>query len=255
MLKVFERFLELLYFCRVHHQKQPHHFIGPHWVQLKPWMDEVERRKKIRNEIRRGRRKDDVRDVDIRPKSRYTVRALREGLALKGVTYHYPDIKEEKKFWKEDPSEKFDCKHSQRFKEERGVDRRKGEFKLKSEVHFVEPKVKNKLAEDSNIKVIDKSIEKNISVFKENLIDDMDEVKTIKEIKIVEDDPPKDNIKVEEKDPTTNDSLSADEDKTIKRYVKTNFDLNMANWFQLKKQIKSIFIHVKNNNLVTGKIV
>ena len=183
------------------------------------------------------------------------MRDLKEGLALKGVTYHYPDIKEENKFWKENPREKFEHKPPPRFNEENGID----EFKLNSEVHFVEPKVKievkNKLAEDSNIKVIDKSIEKNISVFKENLIDDMDEVKTIKEIKIVEDDPPKDNIKVEEKDPTTNDSLSADEDKTIKRYVKTNFDLNMANWFQFKKQIKSVFIHVKNNNLVTGKIV
>ena len=81
-----------------------------------------------------------------------------------------------------------------------GVDRGKGEFKLKSEVYFVEPKVKievkNKLVEDSNIKVIDKSIMKNISLKKETLIDDIDEVKTIKEIKILEDDPPKDNIKL-----------------------------------------------------------
>ena len=216
-------------------------------------MYEVERRKKIRNEIRRGRRKDDVWDVDIRPKSRYTVRDLRDGLALKGVTYRYPDIKEEKRFLKEEPREKFERKSPRRFKKERG------EFKLKSEVHFVEPKVrievKNKLIEDSNIKLIDKSIEKNMSLKKETFIDDIDEVKTIKEIKIIEDDPPKDNIKIEEKEPTTNDSLSADEDKTIKRYVKTNFDLNMANWFQFKKQIKSVFIHVKNNNLVTGKIV
>jgi hypothetical protein len=189
-------------------------------------MDEVERRKKIRNEIRRGRRKDDVCDVDIRPKSRYTVRALREGLPLKGVTYHYPDIKEEKKFWKDDSREHFDYIHPQRFQEERGVDRGKGELKLKSEVHFVEPKVKievkNKLEEDSNIKVIDRSIEKN-------LIDDIDVVKTIKEIKIIKYDPPKDNIKFEEKDPTTNDSLSADEDISIKRYL--IFYLFMANWF------------------------
>ena len=163
-------------------------------------MDEVERRKKIRNEIRRGRRKDDVRDVDIRPISRYTVSNLRDGLLLKGVTYRYPDIREEKKFWKEDLREKIERKPPRRFKEEMGVDRGKGEFKLKSEVHFVEPKVKievkNKLVEDSNIKVIDKSIMKNISLKKETLIDDIDEVKTIKEIKILEDDPPKDNIKL-----------------------------------------------------------
>ena len=72
----------------------------------------MERRKKIRNEIRRGRRKDDVWDVDIRPKSRYTVRDLRDG--LDGVTYRYPDIKE-KTFWKEDPREKLERKPPGRF--------------------------------------------------------------------------------------------------------------------------------------------
>ena len=94
----------------------------------------MERRKKIRNEIRRGRRNDDVRDVDIRPKSKYTVRDLRDGLPLKGVTYRYPDIKGEKKFWKEDLREKFERNPPRRFKVEMGEDWGKGEIKLKSEV-------------------------------------------------------------------------------------------------------------------------
>ena len=77
--------------------------------------------------------------------------------------------------------------------------------------------VKHKLEEESNIKVIDKSIEKNSSLKKETLIEDIEEVKTIKEIKILVEDPPKDDIKIDKKETTTNDSLSADEDKTIKR--------------------------------------
>ena len=54
-----------------------------------------------------------------------------------------------------------------------------------------------------------------MSLKKETFTDDIEEVKTIKEIKIMEDDPHKGNMKIEEKEPTTNDSLSADEDKTI----------------------------------------
>ena len=74
---------------RHHHQKFPHHFLGSTFAQLKPLIEEVERRKKIRDEIRRGRNRDDVRDIDIRPKTRFIHQNANTKIPKRGVTYHY----------------------------------------------------------------------------------------------------------------------------------------------------------------------
>merc|ERR1712173_293481 len=107
----------------------------------------VERRKKIRNEIRRGRRRDDVRDVDIRPKSRFNVRDSRQ-VPLKGITYRYPDIKDERYHgWVEGCRDRFDKKYPPRVKEERSEGKFKTEVKLKSEEEDIDKQHKIKIKE------------------------------------------------------------------------------------------------------------
>merc|ERR1711936_437315 len=37
---------------QAHHQSEPHHYISPHYSQLGEWLEEMERRKCIRDELR-----------------------------------------------------------------------------------------------------------------------------------------------------------------------------------------------------------
>ena len=73
-------------------------------------IEEVERRKKIRDEIRRGRNRDDVRDIDIRPKSRFIHQNANTKIPKRGVTYHYGLDNDKKE--KEGEKEKDDRKKS-----------------------------------------------------------------------------------------------------------------------------------------------
>ena len=173
-------------------------------------MEEVERRKKIRNEIRRGRRRDDVRDVDIRPKYRFNGRPG----PLKGITYHYPDTTEG---WGESYR---DTKHSHRDKEDRMEVKVKSEIKVKSEVHSVKQnnKLKEEEEKEEKLEAIEKVAESKLEI--ERSITKIDEVNTkngLKEIYIREDKKPKDTVKEESKESEANDALSADEDETIER--------------------------------------
>ena len=67
----------MLICCRQHHLQYPHHFIGPHL--LRPWYQEVEKRKRLRHKLfsrrkeetrRRQRRKESTRDDDPEERTR-----------------------------------------------------------------------------------------------------------------------------------------------------------------------------------------
>ena len=191
----------------------------------------MERRKKIRNEIRRGRRKDDVRDVDIRPTSKFTERHVRSGL-MKGVTYHYPIVKVEKcETGKEGSKEKGERRPIRRIKiEDKCLEREKSETEPKSKIYFDDQKlkieVKNMKSEDINMKVSKKSLNENFKTDPENVINDFNEdiheVRTVKEnlvdVKPIDEDVSlKEDIKVEVDVSLSKDLLTTPIDKASER--------------------------------------
>ena len=126
-----------------HHHNMPHHYIGPHFSQLKLWMEEMERRKNIRNEIRQERDGDETRDIDVRPKARLEYRDLRSRLLKGGVTYHYDqsdDVneKDQEKKKKEDRYNKKKTRKVRRFMENEASDKEEEPLQLKSQVIYVQ---------------------------------------------------------------------------------------------------------------------
>ena len=84
--------------CRAHHRAEPHHYINSHYSHLQEWIQEMERRKCIRDEIRNEKKyrssgSSHHRDRDReREKQKVTHRAPYS----KGVTYRYPDVQKSK---------------------------------------------------------------------------------------------------------------------------------------------------------------
>jgi len=67
---------------RQHHMKNPHHYINPHFSNMKQWVDEMERRKRIRNELR---------EKSFHVHKHHNFRYQDRRWAMKGVTYKYPE--------------------------------------------------------------------------------------------------------------------------------------------------------------------
>ena len=93
--------------CRAHHKKEPHHYINSHYSQLVEWIQEMDRRKCIRDEMRnskyssssshhRDRNRDRDRDRD-RERGRDRQKVVSRPTYSKGVTYRYPDIQKSKR--------------------------------------------------------------------------------------------------------------------------------------------------------------
>merc|ERR1711915_986541 len=119
--------------------------------QLKLWMEEMERRRNIRNEIRQERVGDETRDIDVRPKARLEYRDLRSRSLKGGVTYHYDHFddvneKDQEKKRKEDRHRKKKPKQVRRILEDEASDKDEEPLQLKSQVIYVQNKgdLKNK---------------------------------------------------------------------------------------------------------------
>ena len=87
------------YVSRAHHRKEPHHYINSHYSQLVEWIQEMERRKCMRDERRNsqsGGSSSHHRDRD-RDRGRERLKTRPAYSKGKGVTYRYPDIQKSKR--------------------------------------------------------------------------------------------------------------------------------------------------------------
>ena len=83
---------------RAHHQAEPHHYINPHYSHLKEWVQEMERRKCIRDELRDKARfsVEKYREVH-QERERDRDRPGHHPFRNKGITYRYPDSQQYKR--------------------------------------------------------------------------------------------------------------------------------------------------------------
>ena len=87
-----------LIFVRAHHRAEPHHYINSHYSHLAEWIQEMERRKCIRDERRNNKYNSSSSSHHrARDRDRDRHKLNHRPVYTKGVTYRYPDVQQSRR--------------------------------------------------------------------------------------------------------------------------------------------------------------